>query len=363
MAELTQNPISFPWQMFMEAQAQKNKNFQDMLGNLSGIGTSLGQIGLNEQKQKAQSTVAQALEAMRTNKLPMQGPQLPGSGLTQGQPLPTSGMGALTPQTKLPEGLEQALMTLDPKFGSNQFDPLVQSEIFKNMKSGEGDIMYGAPAAEAALSGDVGKFSALTGGKPISQKTLNIMSTGRGREGFAERQKAYLDQRIDSATLRYSEDLEKNHMLQKMKEQGLALSQVDDLATLVRSGNTVASSGMGIKMAKAMGEVGVMTENDIRRYVQSKKLTQGAADRLRNWSKGIPSEATLDEIQQINKVIKSSFDTKVQPIYDRYVHRLARNFNMSNEEAASKLDVPYFGGKSPLGANPVDGWSYVGPAR
>ena len=41
------------------------------------------------------------------------------------------------------------------------------------------------------------------------------------------------------------------------------------LIDLVKSGNTVAFSALGTKTAKAMGEVGVLTESDIARYVRS----------------------------------------------------------------------------------------------
>lgn len=153
------HPLQFPWELFMQAQQAKNKNQQDMNANILGMGTSLGQLGQNVEQQKAKSTVAQAIEAMRTGKLPMQGPQLPGVGLTQGQPLPTSGMGSPTPPVQMPAGLEQALMTLDPKFGSNQFDELRQSEIYKNMAAGRKDLTKDTENMTDIYTGPNGEYS------------------------------------------------------------------------------------------------------------------------------------------------------------------------------------------------------------
>jgi hypothetical protein len=160
------------------------------------------------------------------------------------------------------------------------------------------------------------------------------------------------EQRLNQNILQYTEALEKNPVHRKMQEQGLALSQLDDVAAVAKAGNTVASSAMGVKMARAMGEVGVLTESDITRYVQSGQLARGAADKLTRWIKGRPTEATIEEIQQIGSVLRDSFNTKVQPIYDRYINRLSTNMGISTEEASRRLDVP-FGGRI-KGQSPTD---------
>lgn len=154
------------------------------------------------------------------------------------------------------------------------------------------------------------------------------------------------EDRINRTVLNYSNALENNSLLKKLREQEFSIDQVDDLINLVNSGNTVASSAMGTKMAKAMGEVGVLTESDIKRYIMSGKLAQGAADKLTKWIKGKPTDATMEEIGQISSVLKNNFSSRIQPIYDRYVNRLSANMNISKEEAARRLDVPIFGSRS-----------------
>lgn len=151
------------------------------------------------------------------------------------------------------------------------------------------------------------------------------------------------ESRINTTILNYTERLEKNPILLKFREQGIAFDTLTELTDLAKSGNTVASASIGTKMAKAMGEVGVLTENDVKRYVQSKQLSRAAGDKLMSWAKGRPTDATLDEIQQINGAFQDIFGKKISPIYDTYINRLSENMGISKEEAAKRLDVPYSG--------------------
>lgn len=96
MAELKQNPISFPWELFQQAQEAKNRNQRLLYKDIEGMGQGAGQIGLDIQQYKARQALMQALQQMR-NPGVQQGPQLPGVGMTAGQPAPTSGMGAPAP--------------------------------------------------------------------------------------------------------------------------------------------------------------------------------------------------------------------------------------------------------------------------
>lgn len=156
--------------------------------------------------------------------------------------------------------------------------------------------------------------------------------------------KEALDERIRKDLTTYAQTVESHPVIKKLNEQQVGIHQVNDMADLVNRGNSVASSAMGTKMAKAMGEVGMLTEQDVKRYVQSGKLAQSAADTLNKWVSGRPSNATMQEISQIAGALKDTFGEQVQPIYNRYIERFARTYDMSNEEAAYKLNFPYQGG-------------------
>jgi len=146
----------------------------------------------------------------------------------------------------------------------------------------------------------------------------------------------------------YLLDMEqKDPVIKEINKQGLSLAAVDSLTNLVNEGNTVAFSALGLKMAKGMGEVGVMTEQDVKRYVNSGALSQKAADTLLTWVRGKPTEATMEDIGQITDVMKKSFLEKAQPRYDKYISAYANIEGLPPEEMAKKLSTPYGGGSLP----------------
>lgn len=197
---------------------------------------------------------------------------------------------------------------------------------------------------KAILSGDAREISSsFPNGVPKEALTA-ALSKERSGNLQSERDRAQAD-RIDKNILQYSEALEKNPVVKGMRTQEVSLGQMDNLINLAANGNTVASSAMGTKMARAMGEVGVLTESDIKRYVQSGQLARGAGDKLSLMAQGRPTETTMEEISQIASVLKDSYATKVQPVYDTYVNRLSRNLDITPEDAAFRLDVPYSGSK------------------
>lgn len=146
---------------------------------------------------------------------------------------------------------------------------------------------------------------------------------------------------LAKAVTEYGKQIETNPIIKNLQNQSIGLHNVEEMSQLTQQGNTVASAAMGMKMARAMGEVGVITEQDVKRYVQSRKLTQAAADKLSGWVNGVPSKATLEEIGQITEALRDSYDSKIQPIYNRYIERFARAYKISNEDAAYQLAFPY----------------------
>lgn len=207
---------------------------------------------------------------------------------------------------------------------------------------------YNPTQLQAIHSGDPQVISqAFPSGVPKEAATLAATVENRGvaRDNLKIEREARREERINKDILAYSESLEKNPVIKDLKKQEVGITQVNDLSTLASTGNTVAFSVIGTKMARAMGEVGVLTESDIIRYVQSGRLDRKAADTLSRWTQGRSSQATLAEIQQINDVLSDSFASKIQPVYNTYVERLSRNYGLSPEDAAYRLDVPYTGKK------------------
>ena len=117
--------------------------------------------------------------------------------------------------------------------------------------------------------------------------------------------------------------LEFDQELKEYKKQNLSLDQMQRLIDLTETGNTVSSVALGTKMARAMGEVGVLTESDVVRYVSSRQLSQKGADILGGWIVGRPTPATLGEIKEISSVLQKSYQDKVLPIYRKHAEYLA----------------------------------------
>lgn len=123
--------------------------------------------------------------------------------------------------------------------------------------------------------------------------------------------------------------------------QDIGLKQVGDIASMVEQGNTVAAGALGVKMAKAMGEVGVLTDQDVNRYVVSGRLDRLAADKLSKMIRGVPSNATQAEIKQIADVLRESFAKKVQPIFNEYITSFAETEGIDPLDVARKMSLPY----------------------
>lgn len=163
----------------------------------------------------------------------------------------------------------------------------------------------------------------------------------RNKDLSRDERSARREERMDDRTLKFSQTIENDPVIKKMKEQDINISQLNGVVNLARQGNTVASAAMGMKMARTMGEVGVATDSDIVKYVQSGRLDRKSADILSRWTQGIPTKATLNEIEQIVGVLSTNYDQKVQKVYNKYVDRFARNADMTPEKASFVLNVPY----------------------
>lgn len=200
------------------------------------------------------------------------------------------------------------------------------------------------------VSGKMLKDSGINLGTLLNAK---MMADAR-REAAAERAEARkesndlkrekFDQQLkeneQKAAKDFSQFIEKDDQMKLFKKEAVALGQVDNLIGAIKSGNTVAAGALGAKMARAMGEVGVLTTEDVARYVQSGALARGSADKLNKMLTGKPTNATLEEIKQISSILQDSYKSKVQPIYDKYATRLSRIYDIPLEKAYYVMDLP-----------------------
>lgn len=220
-------------------------------------------------------------------------------------------------------------------------------------EAGQGDYIP-PDVFKAALSGDASTISE-SYPKGVPSKVASLAATSQRAQGTQDIRKTQMANLQDERSERESErvktryrnyllDIEqRDPVIKEMNKQGLALGQVDQILQLARSGNTVSAGTLGFKMGRAMGEVGVMTDQDVVRYVQSGALGRSAADKLSRWIRGVPTDATLEEIQEISKVLQDTFQSKIQPKYDNYINSYAKIEQMEPQDFAAKLSLPYGG--------------------
>lgn len=180
-----------------------------------------------------------------------------------------------------------------------------------------------------------------------SMTTQEFKDVILGRRTADSQKELNREMRLDSQIMTIGTQLQNsNPIVKEAKLRGLSLEQVNQLGELVKSGNTIAASAMAARMARSMEGGGVLTDQDLTRYVQSGQLTRAAADKLSKWMKGRPSEATVEEIQAIAPVLNDVYQSKVQAEYDNVINRVHANFGkygITKEEAARRLDIPYSG--------------------
>ena len=160
---------------------------------------------------------------------------------------------------------------------------------------------------------------------------------GRQERGIESRDDNQFKTRLNNQKARLVND----PRIKPLYAQNIGLTQVGEITDLVKQGNTVAAGALGVKMAKAMGEVGVLTDQDVARYVVSQRLDRMAADKLSRWMRGVPSNATQAEIGQIASVLRDNFSEKIQPIYNEYIESFAEVEGLTPDTVSKKMALPY----------------------
>src|SRR3990167_2660348 len=246
--------------------------------------------------------------------------------------------------------------------GDKKMDPSMQMEAITNLFGDfhvkRGQVKEVQDLAMKLVSGDV-----------VGDERRARTDFYKARaDDVAEQQEERSVRREEREQARYRNyflDLEqRDPIIKEVNKQDLSLNSVNALAGLVSDGNTVAFSGLGTKMARGMGAVGVLTEQDIKRYVTSGRLDRKAADTLSKWTKGVPSQATQAEMGQIVKAMRENFSEKIQPRYDQFIETYANIEKTSPEQFAAELSIPYSGkgrrSPPPSAVPQGGGWSYVG---
>ena len=135
----------------------------------------------------------------------------------------------------------------------------------------------------------------------------------------------------------YQDSYQNDPQRKRLEEQGISTNIMDGLINLAREGNQVAFAGASTKTAKAMGEVGMLSESDVTRYTKAGSLVRGTADKLRKMIAGTPTDLTLDDIQQIAFVMKDAFEKENIRIENSHINKMSGNLKIDKNEARKLL--------------------------
>jgi len=168
----------------------------------------------------------------------------------------------------------------------------------------------------------------------------------KGEERRKKEQLVKFNEKIYDVT----QDYENDTVVKEMKKQGIAFDQADSLIQQMDAGNQMALGPLGTKMARAMGEVGVLTDQDVVRYVQAQGISQKVRDYFSKQTSGKISNPSTKDLKDITAIMKIGFQGQKKKMFNKYAKKAYRNFgkhmNMTFEEVAQRfgsdlnLDVP-----------------------
>lgn len=191
------------------------------------------------------------------------------------------------------------------------------------------------------------------------QQAMLALQTRRAiRDEQREDRLSAKDARIQKQqVLNFAQKLKKEDpRFKKTVEQFQAFQDVDNLIENVEKGNELAMASLGTKLARAMGEVGVLTDTDVVRYVRGQSWGRSLLDWFKKGAVGRPSDATLKEMQKNVKTIKSRMVDDVNNIYSTVASQMKRVFpEVDDEQIKGVLGSPVIQKSEPRVAFTLDG--------
>lgn len=222
------------------------------------------------------------------------------------------------------------------------------------MGAGAGKGVYSAEQlraiSDASKTKDITKLAAAFPDGTPDDVLKQVLATQR-IDNLEEERDARSGERRQARFRNYFLDLEqRDPVIKELRKQDLGLMQVNDLIEQVKSGNTIAANAMGTKMARGMGEVGVLTDADVTRYVTSGRIDRKVGDKLSLMLRGRPTDASVEEIGAIAEVLRDAFEEKIQPRYNQFIDTYSRQEGMKPEDFSTEIRLPYTRKKAETGA-------------
>jgi hypothetical protein len=155
----------------------------------------------------------------------------------------------------------------------------------------------------------------------------------RGKE--LEYKKTGEDRRQNTLELNTARNyLKDDPRFKKAVEQGTIYKEVDMLLNEVSTNkNQAALAALGTKLARAMGEVGVLTDADVVRYLGTKSWGRKINEWYSGGMEGTLPEESIRELKKNTKYFRKHVNNEVNEIYDNAEDRLVSAMGLSKKRA------------------------------
>lgn len=108
----------------------------------------------------------------------------------------------------------------------------------------------------------------------------------------------------------------------KVAEQSREFSEIGSMVESAKTGNQAALAALGTKLARAMGEVGVLTDTDVVRYLGSASWARKLQDWYNRGAKGELSPQSIKDIQANIGNIQKALEKSEKEVYNRAASRI-----------------------------------------
>jgi hypothetical protein len=137
------------------------------------------------------------------------------------------------------------------------------------------------------------------------------------------------------------QSLNSNEAFRTLKKKMGEGDQIEAKLKLIKNGNSIATGQIGANLARFLGEVGVLTENDINRYQTSPKYADKIASWISKGGEGSLPDGAIKELQEGLKVAKAIYKRQHDDLLNSYKTSLKTTTKLNDavDSAFSGLEI------------------------
>lgn len=123
----------------------------------------------------------------------------------------------------------------------------------------------------------------------------------------------------------------------KAFEQAMAMEDIQPLIEQVKAGNQNAAASLGARLARAMGEVGVLTDTDVTRYARGTSWGRKLLDWYKAGAEGTISEDTLEDMMKNTSTLSQKLNKNLDNVYKNAESRMKTAYPDLDEKTIKGL--------------------------